>query len=192
MTQTFDLIDTNKVLDEFVKAEAINAEGDAVLAEIEARQFEILDGMVPGRDDVAQQRELTSKIATARRKRADGIAKRAGASGADLIDMRLEVAGRLEQSQRIQVGLEERLAHVDLYAVSTEEALGPRSPTSPFPQTVAQIELSAMQGRAAVQALDEWLAAHVGPDPEDGVDPGRQNFVEALKRWNAAHQAHAG
>jgi hypothetical protein len=183
------MIDTDKVLDEFVKAEATNAEGDAVLAEIEARQFEILDEFVPGRPDVAEQRELTTKIATARRKRANGIAKRAGTAGADLIDMRLQIALKLEHAQRLQVGLEERLAHTDLYVVSAEEATGPRSPSSPLPQTAAQIELSAMQGRAAVQALEEWMEAHVGPDPEDGIDAMRQNAVDALKRWNAAHQA---
>lgn len=172
-------IDTDKAFDEGVKLAATDAAGDAIIAEIEARQYELLDAWMPDRveDDVRNRREISAKIAADRRRRADGLAARAKIQSAKdyTADFRVLIGDQLFSAQTTQVMSDEKLANVDLYAVSIEEARDMSMrlrPGMPPPETKGQIELNTLQGRARVQALFEWLDAHKtdGPDEIDDND----------------------
>lgn len=192
---TKPVIDVDKTLDEDVKREAANAEIRAVLSEIEARQYEILDDLQPDRGDVASWRERFGGIAANRRRRADGILRRSGVKSRDdlpgikeqLVPM---VAQRLSEFQRAQVLLDEKEANLDLYALSAEEAeleamrnASLRDPTIPPPENADQIKLNVAQNRAAVMATTEWLEANGPGELVDAADPMRQAGVDAARKF---------
>lgn len=196
----YQTIDPDATLEAMLRDEAVAAEAHASLAEIGARQYEILDELTPGRSDVLNQKEKSSTIAASRRRRADGLAARSGHT-ADFGDLRLDVVLQLLNAETRQVGLEEKLAHPELYAVTEEEATEQRralaeaqalgqASSVPFPLTVEQIELNALQGRALIQSLREWLEQHPGEAPENDpraqTDPVIAASIEALNRWNAS------
>jgi hypothetical protein len=200
-TVDYHVIDADAVFDRMIAAEAADAETNATLAELDARQYQILSEMTPGRADVTAQRDLRADIATSRRARADGIAKRAGIKTPDLTEIRLTVALQLLHAESNQVALEERFANLDLYAVTEQEAAEQRraidqiqhlNPMAslPVPLTAEQIGLDALQGRAAVQALTEWLTANPPaeiPDAETDerakTDPARRAALDVARHF---------
>lgn len=171
-----------------LRSGAATAHADAVVAEIEAARIAKAIELLGDNPDAQASLERARKIATERRRRADGLAKKAGITGpADLsIDMRLFVANQLAAAQTNQVGAEEQWAHPDLWAVSDEEASMPRHPDAPPPITADTLRIRALSGRAQIGAYVDWLNEHQGDGPEptdDLVDPGRQGGVDALRRF---------
>jgi hypothetical protein len=171
------VVDTDKLFDDGVKLAATVAAGDAIMAEIEARQYELLVELTPDRpdSDIRDRAELTAKIAAERRRRADGLATRAKiTSASDLTaDFRVLIGSQLHSAQAAQVMHDEKLNNLDLYAVSPEEArdMSMRmQPGMPPPETKAQITLNALQNRARVQALFEWLDGHKHDGPDEIAD----------------------
>lgn len=171
-----------------LRAGAANANADAVVAEIEAARLAKAIELLGDNPDAQANLERAQRIAAERRRRADGLAKKAGITGpADLaIDMRLFVANQLAAAQTNQVAAEEAFAHPDLWAVSDDEASLPRHPDAPPPVTADTLRVRALSGRAQIGAYVDWLNEHQadGPEPSDDlVDPARQVGVDALRRF---------
>jgi hypothetical protein len=171
------VVDSDKLFDDGVKLAATVAAGDAIMAEIEARQYELLVSWTPDRaeSDVRDRAELTAKMAAERRRRADGLGKRAKISKPTdyTVDFRVFVGAQFHAAQGAQIMLDEKLNNIELYAVSADEARDMSNrmqPGMPPPETAGQIKLNALQNRARVQALFEWLDAHKTEGPAEIVD----------------------
>lgn len=187
------VLDLDEALAEGIKTDAANANADAVLAEIERRRLEVSIELLGSDEQSETNLDLARKISADRRRRADGLLKRAGVKSAgDLtarVDMRLWVASQLASLQRAQVMHEERYANTDTYAVSDVELRLPRHPDAGQPPTASRLRVDALTGRASIIAHTEWLAAHVddGPEIVDNADnPSRQAGVEAFRRFIGA------
>lgn len=187
------VLDLDEALAEGLKIDAANAYADQVLAEIEVRRLELGVELMGDEDGAAVPLERARRILADRRRRAEGLMKRAGVKGpADLAgrqDMRLWIANQLASFQREQVMLEERFANAELYAVSDDELTLPRHPNAPQPPTASRLRVDALAGRARIRAHVEWLEAHKGDGPEvlDDVDNApRQEGVQAFRRFVGA------
>lgn len=191
MTIEKPVIDIDKVLDDVIKTEAAQAEARAVLAEIEARAYELLDTLQPGRVDVERWREKFGGVAENRRRRADGIRRRAGVGEAsDLPNAQFIVpmiAANLAEQQRRHVINVEKEENIELYALSADEleieAMRNQDPRVAPPDSADQIRLNSAQGKAQVQAHTEWLDAHRPDELPDSDDPLKQQGIEAARRF---------
>jgi hypothetical protein len=193
------LLDLDEALTDGVKTDAINAHADAVLAEIERRRLEVCIELLGVDEDAETNLDRARRISADRRRRADGLLKRAGAKTpgelGGRIDMRIWVASQLASLQRAQATLEERYANIDLYAVTDDELRLPRHPDAAPPPTASVIRVEALTGRASIVAHTEWLAAHVDEGPplvDSAANPARQAGIEAFRRFTGDETSPPG
>lgn len=190
------IVDMDKTLDNMWRGELVSAELNAVIAEIETRQYELLLQDYPEEQQVADHLTVIKKIATDRRRRASGVAAAGKVKNViDVVDARLTVVAQLQKAEEEQIAAAARLEHLDLFVVTPEEVAAQMQQRMRDPmvnqlsiRTEEQLRFDAAQTGAHVQALNEWLKKHPGPPPKDSTNnPVQQPAVDTLRRWMVAN-----